>query len=90
MNEYFMMGLVIAIFVISYFYKVEQKKNFTLQVELDLLKVKRNLDEVNVKLSATTLPERPVMPQLFRDSDGNVFIGTDPRRSDSNNGNGPE
>lgn len=90
MNDYFTKGLVLVIFALTYFYNDEKKKSLALQTELDLLKLRRNLDETDKQLSDTPLPVRPVMPKLFRDSDGNVFVGAPPTGSDSSDGDGPK
>lgn len=91
MNDYFTKGLVLVVFALTYFYKEEKKKSLALQTELDLLKLRRNLDETDKQLTATTLPVRPVMPDLQRHGvKGNVFVGAPPTGIDSDNGDGPK
>lgn len=50
MNDYFMYGLVIALAISVYLYTQEKKKNFTLQVELDLIKSRGRLGSINANL----------------------------------------
>lgn len=79
MNDYFLYLLVIAVAVLAYMYKEEKKRHFTTQVELDLLKERKALDEINKELYEHPLGGRPIPPDML----DHVGAGTDTRGSDA-------